>query len=202
MHVVVVAREDSPGDKRLVAYVVPASDVGVPRQELREFLRLRLPHYMVPVDYVALTALPLLPSGKVDRDALPAPDMVEPGEAGASVAPRTPVEERLTDLWQELLRVNRIGVTDNLFDLGADSLLVMRAVVAVRQDFGVDSPGAVFRRDADRRGAGVRHHGVAGRGQFVARGTRPFSDRARTSVVTRAAASVAPRGRVPSPRQR
>ncbi|MDH7486312.1 MAG: amino acid adenylation domain-containing protein [Anaerolineae bacterium] len=124
---VVVAREDTPGVKRLVAYVVP-SDTALQPDELTAFLRSRLPEYMLPAAYVFLEELPLLPSGKVDRLALPAPES-QAAEAGRGaeaqrpyVAPRDELEQHLAALWQELLGIEHISVHDDFFQLGGDSI--------------------------------------------------------------------------------
>ncbi|HEV2920390.1 MAG TPA: condensation domain-containing protein, partial [Actinomycetota bacterium] len=136
---VVVAREDSPGERRLVAYVVGSGvevDVDlVPR--LRTFLRERLPDYMVPAAFVALDALPLTTNGKVDRKALPVPEG-RPDTGVAYVAPRTPTEEVLAAIWSQVLGVDEVGVEDNFFDLGGHSLLATQVVSRVRSSFGVD----------------------------------------------------------------
>jgi amino acid adenylation domain-containing protein len=131
---VVVAHEDAAGNRRLVAYVVGDVEAGV----LREHLRGELPDYMVPAVYVPLERLPLTPSGKVDRRALPAPDHA----AGADgyVAPRTPAEEVLAEIWAEMLRLERVGVEESFFELGGHSLLATRVVSRVRQVFGVELP--------------------------------------------------------------
>jgi hypothetical protein len=126
---VVVAREDVPGQKRLVAYVAG----GVEANALREHLRRSLPEYMVPAAFVVLQALPLTPNGKLDRKALPAPDVASPEEE--FVAPRTPVEEVLAGIWAEVLRLERVGVHDNFFELGGHSLLATQVVSRVRATF-------------------------------------------------------------------
>jgi amino acid adenylation domain-containing protein len=131
---VVVAREDVPGEKRLVAYVVGGAEAGA----LREHLRRELPEYMVPSAFVPLDALPLAPNGKLDRKALPAPDFAPAEER--YVAPRTPTEEVLAEIWAETLRRDRVGVTESFFALGGHSLLATRVVSRVRQVFGVEVP--------------------------------------------------------------
>jgi len=120
---VVLCREDSPGDKRLVAYVVAESAVSP--EALRTGLKDRLPDYMVPSAFVVLESLPLTPNGKVDRSALPAPE----GERqldGVYVAPGSELERRIAAIWCEVLGVDRVGIDDNFFELGGNSLLVMR----------------------------------------------------------------------------
>ncbi|HEY2737860.1 MAG TPA: condensation domain-containing protein, partial [Thermoanaerobaculia bacterium] len=134
---VVVARTGAPGDLRLVAYVV--GDVEI--EELRQTLRERLPDYMVPAAFVTLDGLPLTPSGKVDRKALPAPETH--GKKEHYLAPRTPAEEVLAGIWAELLGVSageRVGATDSFFDLGGHSLLATRMIAAIRDAFGVEIP--------------------------------------------------------------
>ncbi|HEU4558944.1 MAG TPA: amino acid adenylation domain-containing protein, partial [Longimicrobium sp.] len=131
---VVVAREHVPGEKRLVAYVVGDTEAGV----LREHLRRELPDYMVPSAFVFLETLPLTPNGKLDRKALPAPELASAEEK--HVAPRTPVEEVLSGIWAEVLRLERVGAEDNFFALGGHSLLATRVVSRVREVFGVELP--------------------------------------------------------------
>ncbi|HYG63278.1 MAG TPA: amino acid adenylation domain-containing protein [Thermoanaerobaculia bacterium] len=134
----VVAREDTPGDQRLVAYVVGDAAAEALRQSLRE----RLPEYMVPGALVSLAALPLTPNGKVDRKALPAPEQQSAGESW--VAPRTPIEEVLAGIWAELLGLERVGAADDFFDLGGHSLLATRVKSRLRSAFGVEMPLRVF----------------------------------------------------------
>jgi amino acid adenylation domain-containing protein len=131
----VVAREDELGEKRLVAYLVSRNGP-IQAAELQEWLRARLPDYMVPAAYVFLTALPLSPNGKVDRKALPQP---EP-EAGRRefAAPGTPTEVLLAKIWSEALGVERIGLEDNFFDLGGHSLLATRLISRIRKTFHID----------------------------------------------------------------
>ncbi|HYH80510.1 MAG TPA: amino acid adenylation domain-containing protein, partial [Longimicrobium sp.] len=130
----VAAREDETGDQRLVAYVVGEAEAAA----LREHLRRSLPEYMVPSAFVFLDALPLTPNGKLDRKALPAPELA-PAE-DRYVAPRTPVEEVLAEIWAEMLRLERVGVEESFFELGGHSLLATRVVSRVRELFGVELP--------------------------------------------------------------
>ncbi|HEX2053674.1 MAG TPA: amino acid adenylation domain-containing protein [Actinomycetota bacterium] len=136
---VVAAREDQPGEKRLVAYVVPTQGVPTPT-ELRRHLKAKLPEYMVPSAFVALDTLPLMPNGKVDRRALPAPDPSSLRAEDAYVRPRTPLEEVLAEIWEEVLGLERIGVHDDFFELGGHSLLATQLVSRLRHVFGVELP--------------------------------------------------------------
>ncbi|HEX8317688.1 amino acid adenylation domain-containing protein [Longimicrobium sp.] len=130
----VMMREDQPGDKRLVAYVVGSAEV----DGLRAHLRQGLPEYMVPRAIVALDRLPLTPNGKVDRKALPVPEYA--ADAELYVAPRTPTEEVLAGIWAEVLRLERVGVEESFFELGGHSLLAMRVMSRVRELSGVELP--------------------------------------------------------------
>jgi natural product biosynthesis luciferase-like monooxygenase protein len=123
----VVLREDTPGDQRLVAYVVPDAKAGnVDATALREALRGRLPDFMVPAQVALLSEMPLTPNRKIDRRALPAPDSNHIAPTEKYVAPAGEIERAIADLWQELLGRDRIGVEDNFFDVGGHSLLVVR----------------------------------------------------------------------------
>jgi amino acid adenylation domain-containing protein len=135
---VVVAREDAPGNKRLVAYLVATAEA--PRREdLRTHLKASLPDYMVPSQFVTLDKLPLTPNEKIDRKALPAPEK-EISDTGVTRAPQTPTEEMIVGIWQDVLGVERIGAEDSFFDLGGHSLLATRLVARVRQALGVELP--------------------------------------------------------------
>ncbi|WP_437290235.1 amino acid adenylation domain-containing protein [Sorangium sp. So ce406] len=135
--VVVVAREDAPGDPRLVAYVVPEAPAFDPGA-LKEQLASRLPGYMVPAAIVPLDALPLSANGKVDRKALPAPAWTAPGELAAQTAPRTGLEQAISDVWRAVLGVERVGVHDDFFAIGGHSLSATRAAARLRDVLGVD----------------------------------------------------------------
>jgi hypothetical protein len=119
-------REDSPGDKRLVAYCVAGGGVVLGAGVLREWCAGRLPGYMVPGVFVFVERLPLTPNGKADRRALPVPPAERPELAAEFVAPRTAAEEAIARVWAEVLGIDRVGVHDNFFELGGHSLLVVR----------------------------------------------------------------------------
>ncbi len=118
----VIAREDDPGERRLVAYVAGDADTA----ELRLYLGERLPEYMVPGTWVRLEQMPLTNSGKVDRRALPAPDTQRPQLSSAFIPPRSAVEQQIAEIWQEVLGIENVGVADNFFDLGGHSLHAVR----------------------------------------------------------------------------
>ncbi|WP_226589810.1 non-ribosomal peptide synthetase [Microseira wollei] len=142
---VVLAREDEAGDKRLVAYIVPKQEQPSPADELRGFLKQKLPEYMVPNAFVFLDALPLTPNGKLDRRALPAPDQTRQGSEANFVVPRDDLELQLTKIWEKVLGIQPIGVMDNFFELGGHSLLVVALVAEIKKAFNKNLPlAAVF----------------------------------------------------------
>jgi amino acid adenylation domain-containing protein/FkbH-like protein len=138
---VIVAREDQPRNKRLVAYFIPQPDQSVTSDDLREFLKEKLPDYMVPSLFLQIEALPLTPSGKVDRKQLPAPESLEQGKQNVA-APGNEIEEKLVAIWREVLALKNIGTRDNFFELGGHSLLAVQVVSRVRQSFAVEVPVA------------------------------------------------------------
>ncbi len=135
----VVLREDRPGDKRLVAYLVPASGFKVEAADLRNWVKDRLPEYMTPAAWVEMESLPLTPNGKIDRRALPAPEYSRE-DSEVFVAPRNAREEKLTEIWRAVLHVDKVGVQDNFFSLGGHSLLATQVVSRIRQWAQVDLP--------------------------------------------------------------
>jgi amino acid adenylation domain-containing protein len=137
---VVLAREDTPGDQRLVAYVVAVEPPAPSGPELRHFLKRELPEFMVPSSFVELPRLPWTPHGKVDRLALPAPDRTRPDLGHTVVAPRVPLEEALARIWTDVLGVERVSVHDDFFELGGHSLLAIRIVSRIREALGVELP--------------------------------------------------------------
>ena len=136
---VVVAREDTPGDKRLVAYVVTETANILASAELRSHVGKQLPDYMIPTAFVQMAKLPLTPNGKVDRKALPAPNQ-SPDAGAVYIAPRTPLEEILAQIWKDVLRIEKVGVHDNFFSLGGHSLLATQVISRIRHVAGVEVP--------------------------------------------------------------
>jgi acyl carrier protein len=134
---VVIAREDSPGDQRLVAYVVTDDNVGIPLSDLRSFLKASLPEYMMPSVVVTLVALPLTPNGKVDRKQLPRPEKDVNAQTSFAV-PETATEQQVATIWCDVLGVNAVGRHDNFFDLGGHSLLAVQIVVQLQQVFAIN----------------------------------------------------------------
>ncbi|MBG0747478.1 MAG: amino acid adenylation domain-containing protein, partial [Planktothrix agardhii KL2] len=133
----VIAREDNPGDKRLVAYLVPQPEIILTIDEIRQFLKAKLPDYMVPNAFVILEALPLTPNGKIDRRALPAPDLQGKGDY---IAPRNPIEEKLAQIWAEVLKLERVSIEDNFFELGGHSLLATQVISRCQEAFEIALP--------------------------------------------------------------
>jgi acyl carrier protein len=136
--VLAIVREDRPGEKRLVAYVVPAPAVSPAAADLRAWVAARLPEYIVPSAFVLLDTLPLTVNGKVDRKALPVPEWESAAES--RLAPRTPVEEVIAGIWAEVLQLEQVGATDHFFDLGGHSLLATQVMSRLHGAFGVEMP--------------------------------------------------------------
>jgi amino acid adenylation domain-containing protein len=159
---VVHVREDTPGDQRLVAYVVPTPGATPEAEAMRATLRAQLPEYMVPGQFVVLDAFPLTPNGKVDRKALPAPEASAPSEADeVAEALMSPVQRQVAALWRGILKLDRVGLHANFFDIGGHSLLLVRLQAALKREFGQEIPLVeLFQRttvaaQADRLGAPV-----------------------------------------------
>ncbi len=152
----VVLRDKEPASRQLVAYIVPRE--GMAPAELRRYLREGLPQYMVPSRFIMLPALPLSPSGKVDRRALPAPDDTHERPGGEEAAPRNEIEEQLVHAWSELLKVSRVGIHDDFFDLGGHSLLAVELFARIEKRFQRRLPMASL----------VRHGTVAAQAVLLA----------------------------------
>jgi amino acid adenylation domain-containing protein len=141
---VVIDREDTPGDRRLAAYVTSPDSGPVPIAEVRARLHAKLPDYMIPAAIVAMDALPLTAHGKLDRAALPPPN-ARANSGRAYIAPRNAVEQALASLWQQVLGLEQVSVEDSFFDLGGHSLLALQLVSRIREEFGIELPlQAVF----------------------------------------------------------
>jgi amino acid adenylation domain-containing protein len=134
----VVARADGHGGNRLIAYFAGSAEAGATVGELRRYLKERLPEYMVPSAFVALDALPLTPNGKIDRRRLPELDASRPELEEVYTAPRTELERSIAGVWQEVLKVERVGVHDNFFNLGGHSLLIMQVNSRTREVLQTD----------------------------------------------------------------
>jgi len=133
----VIVREDNLGDKRLVAYVVPQPEINLTINEIRQFLRAKLPDYMVPTAFIRLDTFPLTPNGKIDRRALPVPDLQSKGEY---IAPRNPIEEKMAQIWAEVLKLKRVSIEDNFFELGGHSLLATQVISRLQETFEIVVP--------------------------------------------------------------
>jgi amino acid adenylation domain-containing protein len=131
-------REAAPGDRRLVAYLVPAPGAEPEVDELRGLLKTKLPPFMVPSAFVTLESFPLTANGKLDRQALPVPDGVRPNLARAYAPPQTPVQEELAAMWSDVLGLHRVGIDDDFFELGGHSLLAVRMLARVQDTLGVE----------------------------------------------------------------
>jgi amino acid adenylation domain-containing protein len=161
---VVIAREDKPDEKFLAAYLVPRTQPPPAVSELRGFLKAKLPHYMVPAVFVNLAALPLNRNGKVDRNALPAPAGEISGWEAGYVAPRSPTEERLAEIWSGVFGLKQVGINDNFFELGGHSLLAIRLVNEIKKSLHQNLPLPVFFRDPTIEGIArsLQQEGQAG----------------------------------------
>lgn len=137
---VIVARDDALGNKQLIAYLVAKSDYSSSARTLREALSQKLPSYMVPARFLFLRTLPRTPNGKVDRLALPTPMPLPSSAQEDHIPPSTPFELRLTHMWEEVLGIRPIGIKDNFFDLGGDSLLAATFLSAVEEDLKQEIP--------------------------------------------------------------
>ena len=156
--------EAGPDDKRLAAYLVPVSGSAAPAMDLRRFLQAKLPSHMIPAAFVWLEKMPLTPNGKIDRHALPKPDEVRPDLDAAYVPPQTQIEETIAGIWRQILRVEKVGVHDNFFDLGGNSLLLTETHATLCLALKVDLPIVRF----------FEHPTIAALTEFLASGKKTF----------------------------
>lgn len=167
---VVVAREQAPDDQRLVAYIVIKSGSTVTPNELRDFLRQKLPEYMVPTSFVVLASLPLMPNGKVDRRTIAAIVETESRQDKVLALPRDNLERQLVRIWKQVLDTQeQIGVTDNFFDLGGHSLLAVGLMAQIQKWFGQELPLSIL-----FEGATVKHLAEVLRGQAAVQTPSPI----------------------------
>lgn len=141
---VVIVREDRVGDRRIVAYLVGEKEAKLKIADINNFVKKKLPDYMIPSSYMILGSLPRTPSGKIDRRALPVPDESALAKEERYVAPRTELEKTLVDIWFQILGLKGIGVHDSFFELGGHSLLATRVISKIRTTFGVEIPLGLF----------------------------------------------------------
>ena len=155
---IVIAREDTPGDKRLVAYLVSSPDGAPDVAELRGLVELRLPAFMVPSAFMVLPELPLTANGKVDRRALPAPDFMD--SAAEFIAPSNALEQEVAAVWQQVLGVERVGLRDSFWDLGGHSLLATKVLARLQEALGLELPLQILFEFPSLGGfaAAVGHH--------------------------------------------
>ncbi|WP_250853671.1 non-ribosomal peptide synthetase [Streptomyces rhizosphaericus] len=159
---VVVAREDTPGDKRLVAYCVPEEGVEEPAVDvLRAWCARTLPDYMIPGRFVFLSILPITSNGKVNRRALPAPENIRPKLPDEFVAPRTEIEGTIASVWREVLTLDRIGIHDNFFSLGGDSILGIQMIAKLRKRGVYVTPRMIFQHQTLGLIASAAHGAIA-----------------------------------------
>jgi amino acid adenylation domain-containing protein len=144
---VVVATEEGKGSNKLIAYVVGRGPQGPGNPELRDYLKERLPEYMVPAVFVSLESLPLTANGKVDRHALPNPEESRPAEENY-LAPRDSIEHQIVGMWENLLAVRPVGIKDDFFELGGDSLLGMRLFAQIENEYSLHLPLTTLLQDA------------------------------------------------------
>jgi amino acid adenylation domain-containing protein len=152
---VALVREDSPGDRRLVAYLVAAGEDALEQERLRRLSKSKLPPFMVPSAFVQLPELPVTPNGKLDRASLPAPDGSRPRLERAYAPAESPIQETLASIWREVLMVDRVGIDDDFFSLGGHSMLAVRMVARVRDALDLELPLVrVFEQPTIRKLAG------------------------------------------------
>lgn len=135
-----MAREDSPGNKRLAAYMLLDHGADIDKEPLLHYLREKLPAYLVPTAFIILDAFPETPNGKLDYKQLPAPDPASIAQAAASTPPSTETEKELAGIWSGILQLEHVGVSDNFFDLGGHSLLAAQVVSRIRRQFNINFP--------------------------------------------------------------
>jgi amino acid adenylation domain-containing protein len=141
---VVVVREDTPGDKKLIAYIIRKDNQDTDIPEVRQFLKTKLPDYMVPSSFIFIDKFPLTPNGKIDRKALPSPKELAPQEAKSYMEPKTDIEKKLHQIWCEVLKLDRIGIDENFFDIGGHSMIAVTLMVKIENELDIRLPLATL----------------------------------------------------------
>lgn len=141
---VVIVREDTPGDKKLVAYIIKKEDQEIDIAELRQFLKTKIPDYMVPSSFVFIEQFPLTPNGKIDRKALPSPLVMAPQQTKIYLEPQTETERKLAAIWSDVLKIKRIGTDENFFEIGGHSMIAVTLMVKIEKELGKRLPLAIL----------------------------------------------------------
>ncbi len=141
---VVIVREDSPGDKRIISYIIRQEEMETDISELRMFLKTKVPEYMVPSSFVFIGQFPLTPNGKIDRKALPKPEDTQLESKSIYVEPQTEMERKLERIWCEILKLKRIGTDEGFFDIGGHSMLAVTLMIKIEKELGIRIPLATL----------------------------------------------------------
>ena len=141
---VVIVREDTPGDKKLVAYIIKGEAGDIDIAELRVFLKTKIPDYMVPSAFVFIEQFPLTPNGKIDRKVLPSPVEADPQQSKSYVAPKTETEIKLAEIWSDILKIKQIGTDEDFFEIGGHSMVAVTLMVKIEKALGVRLPLAIL----------------------------------------------------------
>lgn len=141
---VVIVREDTPGDKKLVGYIIKDDDKEVDIVELRQFLKSKIPDYMVPAAFVFLRQFPVTPNGKIDRKVLPSPVDAASIQVKPFIAPQTETEKKLAEIWSSVLKINNIGTDEDFFEIGGHSLVAVTLMVKIEKELGKRLPLAIL----------------------------------------------------------
>ena len=141
---VVIVREDTPGDKRLIAYIVKKENQNTDIAQLRQYMKTKVPDYMVPSAFVFIDQFPLTPNGKIDRKVLPAPFEAEENSTKEYIEPQTEIEKKLAAIWSEVLKLNRIGIDENFFEIGGHSMIAVTLMIKIEKELGIRLPLAIL----------------------------------------------------------
>jgi len=141
---VVIVREDTPGDKKLVSYIIKKEEQKIDVAELRQFLKTKIPDYMIPSSFIFIEQFPLTPNGKIDRKALPSPIEAAPQLDKVYLEPQTEMEKKLAKIWSDVLKIQRIGIDENFFEIGGHSMIAVTLMVKIEKELGKRLPLAIL----------------------------------------------------------